>query len=62
MMLVSWPSGPDPTNDDDACSSQMIDAGVNTVTHGFILILAAGPYIQQKGVQEHCNVLHWGRL
>ena len=27
----------------------MVDAGGNTVTHGFILVPAEGPYIQQKG-------------
>ena len=26
-----------------------IDARGNTVTHGFILVLAAGPYVQQRG-------------
>ena len=47
--------------DDAACSSsQMVDAGGNTVTHGFILVLAVGPYVQQRGVREHCTVLHWG--
>ena len=25
----------------------MVDAGGNTVTHGFILVPAAGPYVQQ---------------
>ena len=29
----------------------MIDARGNTGTHGFILVLAAGPYVQQGGVR-----------
>jgi hypothetical protein len=36
-----------------------IDARGNTVTHGFILVPAAGPYIQQGGVRGHCIILHW---
>ena len=48
-MSMFWPGGPDPTSDDAACSSfQMVDAGGNTVTHEFILVPAAGPYIQQE--------------
>jgi len=44
---VFWSGGPDPTSDDAACfSSQMVDAGGNTVTHGFILVPTAGPYVQ----------------
>ena len=27
----------------------MVDAGGNTVTHGFILVPAARPYVQQRG-------------
>jgi len=27
----------------------MVDARGNTVTHGFILVPAAGPYVQQRG-------------
>jgi len=62
-MSASWPGGPDPTSDDVACSSyQMVDAGGNTVTHGFILVPAMGPYIQQRDVREHCTVLHRGCL
>ena len=38
----------------------MIDARGNTVTHRFILVPAAGPYVQQRGVREHCTVLHRG--
>ena len=60
---VSWPGGPDPTSDDAACSSsQMVDARGNTVTHGFILVPAVGPYVQQRDVWEHCTILHWGCL
>jgi len=29
-----------------------VDARGNTVTHGFILVPAAGPYVQQRGVCE----------
>ena len=36
----------------------MVDARGNTVTHGFILVPAAGPYVQQRGVRVHCTVLH----
>ena len=40
-----------PISDDAACSSsQMIDARGNTVTHGFILVLAGGT--SSKGVCE----------
>ena len=35
-----------------------VDARGNTVTHGFILVLAAGPYVQQEGVRGHCIILH----
>ena len=38
----------------------MVDAGGNTVTHEFILVPAAGPYVQQRGVRVHCTVLHRG--
>ena len=37
-----------------------IDARGNTVTHGFILVPAVGPYVQQRGVREQCTVLHRG--
>ena len=30
--------------------------------HGFILVPAVGPYVQQRGVREHCTVLHRGCL
>ena len=35
-----------------------VDARGNTVTHGFILVPTAGPYIQQEGVRGHCIILH----
>ena len=35
-----------------------VDARGNTVTHGFILVPAAGPYAQQGGVRGHCIILH----
>ena len=35
-----------------------VDARGNTVTHGFTLVSAAGPYVQQKGVRGHCIILH----
>ena len=35
-----------------------VDARGNTVTHGFILVPAAGPYVQQEGVRGHCIILH----
>ena len=35
-----------------------VDARGNTVTHGFILVPAAGPYVQQGGVRGHCIILH----
>ena len=35
-----------------------VDARDNTVTHGFILVPAAGPYVQQEGVRGHCIILH----
>ena len=35
-----------------------VDARGNTVTHGFILVLATGPYVQQGGVRGHCIILH----
>ena len=38
----------------------MVDTGGNTDTHGFILVPAAGPYVQQRGVRVHCTVLHRG--
>ena len=38
----------------------MVDARGNTVTHVFILVPAAGPYVQQRGVRRHCTVLHRG--
>ena len=31
-----------------------VDARGNTVTHGFILVPATGPYVQQGGVRGHC--------
>ena len=34
----------------------MVDARDNTVTHGFILVPAAGPYVQPRGVRVHCTV------
>ena len=37
-----------------------VDVRGNTVTHGFILVSAVGPYVQQRGVREHCTVLHGG--
>ena len=37
-----------------------VDARGNTLTHGFILVSAVGPYVQQRGVREHCTILHWG--
>ena len=38
------------------------DARGNTVTHGFILVPAAGPFVQQRGVRGHCIILHPGCL
>ena len=35
-----------------------VDARDNTVTHGFILVPATGPYVQQEGVRGHCIILH----
>ena len=35
-----------------------VDARGNTVTHGFILVPATGPYAQQGGVRGHCIILH----
>ena len=35
----------------------MVDARGNTVTQGFILVPATGPYVQQ-GVRVHCIILH----
>ena len=35
-----------------------VDASGNTVTHEFILVPAAGPYVQQEGVRGHCIILH----
>ena len=35
-----------------------VDTRGNTVTHGFILVPAAGPYIQQEGVRGHCIILY----
>ena len=35
-----------------------VDARGNTVTHGFILVPATGPYVQQRGVRGHCIILH----
>ena len=35
-----------------------VDARGNTVMHGFILVPAAGPYVQQEGVRGHCIILH----
>ena len=39
-----------------------VDARGNTVTHGFILVPVVGPYVQQRGVREHCTILHRGCL
>ena len=39
-----------------------VDARGNTVTHGSILVPAAGPYVQQRGVRGHCIILHRGCL
>ena len=50
-----------PTSDDATySSSQMVDARGNKVTHGFILVPATGPYVQQRGVREHCTVFTGG--
>ena len=35
-----------------------VDARGNTVMHGFILVPATGPYVQQRGVRGHCIILH----
>ena len=35
-----------------------VDARDNTVTHGFILVPATRPYVQQRGVRGHCIILH----
>ena len=57
-LSVSRPRGLAPTSDDAACPSlKMVDARANTMTRGFILVLATGPYVQQ-GVHEHCIILH----
>jgi hypothetical protein len=40
----------------------MVDARGNIVTHGFILVPAARPYVQQRGVREHCTVFAPGVL
>ena len=37
---------------------RMVDTRGNTGTHRFILVPAVGPYVQQRGVREHCIVLH----
>ena len=43
----------------DACFLvPVVDARGNTVTHGFILVSAAGPYVQEGGVRGHCIILH----
>ena len=39
-------------------SPWMVDARGNTGTHGFILVPATGPYVQQRGVRGHCIILH----
>ena len=45
---ASRPGGPAPTSEMlRGSSSWMIDAKDNTKTHGFILVPAAGPYVQQ---------------
>ena len=33
-----------------------VDARGNTVAHGFILVPAVGPYVQQEGVRGHCII------
>ena len=39
-----------PKSDNPACFLVPdVDARGNTVTHGFILVSAAGPYVQQRG-------------
>ena len=38
----------------------MVDERGNTGTQGFILVSAAGPYVQQGGVRGHCIILHRG--
>ena len=56
-LSASGPGGPDPTNDDAACFPVPdVDARGNTVTHGFILVPATGPYVQQGGVRGHCII------
>ena len=35
-----------------------VDARGNTVMHGFILVPAAGLYVQQDGVRGHCIILY----
>ena len=45
---MSWPGGPAPTSKMlRDLSPWMVDARGNTGTHGFILVLAVGPYVQQ---------------
>ena len=44
---VSWPGGPDPTSNAACFLVPDVDARGNTVTHGFILVSAVGPYVQQ---------------
>jgi hypothetical protein len=48
-----------PTSDDAACFLVPdVDARGNTITHGFILVSAVGPYVQQGGVRGHYIILH----
>jgi hypothetical protein len=56
---VSSPGGPDLTSNTTACSFiSNINARDNIVMHGFILVPAAGPYVQQRSVRGHCIILH----
>ena len=41
-------------------SLRMVDARGNTGTYGFILVPAARPYVQQRGVRMHCTIMHRG--
>ena len=55
MKGVRWgcrcpdPAVETPTSNDACFLIQDVDARGNTVTHGFILVPAAGPYVQQRG-------------
>ena len=49
-LSVSRPGCPDPQLVNAACFLVPdVDARGNTVTHGFILVPATGPYVQQRG-------------